>query len=375
MGTRSLLVGSALAALTLTSPAAAEPWSRAYVIEWIEAAAHYGGGDSPVGPGTDCPTGTAKMDLKKVLTTSYRTAEDAQRMITPGGGGGDLIEGMRLRGPNKEDVYKNPTSVPDVGFPEVQGKVAEGFNLDGEQKTGFTSPSGEKGIDNRFYKAWGCWEAFRGPAKKGSGATYHNDEMRNGKRTVLLLISGAQSPQNDDAVTLGIYASKDKVVKDASGQIAPDYSYRIADQKPFTNVLKAKVKDSVLELTEPQDMRLNEASFMATLSLYEGRVRIKLEDGPIQGMIGGYRPIQEAFITWTVAGPQVELVTHGDLTAAWYAIQRNADARPDPVTKKNTAISTAVRFWAVPAHVIKPDGSAPAVVAEDFSKPVQTSAR
>ncbi|MDZ4762454.1 MAG: hypothetical protein SGJ21_15430 [Alphaproteobacteria bacterium] len=351
----------AMAAATLalasvgTGTATAEPWSRGYVVEWIEAAAYFGGKGGITGPGTDCPKGTTEFDLKRLLTTSYRPAEEVAKILNPDKPESKgLFPAMHMRGPNKEDVYKEPKSVPDPGMREVQGKIAYGFDLDGNPNTGFTSPTGQRGIDNQFYKAWGCWEAFRGPTRS-PGATYHNDEMRNGKFTVAMLISGNSDPRNDEDVTLGIFTSKDKLVKDAKGDIAPDYSFRIANEPRYTSLLKARIVDGVLELKEPQDIKMREASFLATLTLYGGRVRIEMpEEGPIHGMVGGYKPIQEAFTTWTIAGPNVELVTHVDLSAAYYALERNADARPDPENGANTAVSTALHFWAVPAFVIHP---------------------
>ena len=354
--------------MLMAGSASAEPWSRGYVIEWIEPAAHFGGKGLLTEPGTDCPKGTEpEMDLQKALVTPYRTPAQVKTVLDleitekPE----NLFQAMTKRGLNGENIYKNLKAAPDPGMFEMKGKIAEGFNLDGNKLSGFTSPTGEKGIDNKFYKAWGCWEVFRGPPRLSAGALYHNDEMRNGKFTVLFLLSGNKSPQNDDDVTFGIYTSKDKLVKDAKGDVAADYSFRIANDKAYTTTLKAKITNGTVELTRPQDIRTREASFLASLTLYDGQVRFALKpDGSIEGMMSGYKPIEEAITTWTIAGPNVELVSHVNLSAAYYAIERQADARPDPKTGQNTAISTAVRFWGVPAFIVKPDGSALAEVAQ-----------
>ena len=48
-------------------------------------------------------------------------------------------------------------------MPSVVGKIAEGFNLDGNAKTEALQISrGEKGIDNTYYRALGCIGSFRG---------------------------------------------------------------------------------------------------------------------------------------------------------------------------------------------------------------------
>lgn len=360
-----------IAALGLGGAAQAEAWSRAFVVEWIEPAAYFAGTGAPTEPGADCPKGTEpELNLRQVLQTSYRSAEDVEKAIDPEqrSKGEGLFQAMTIRGLNKENIYKNPKASPDPGMREMEGSVAEGFNLDGDDRTGFVGPHGEKGIDNRFYKAWGCWEAFRGPIRK-SGAIYHNDEMRNGKFTVVILISGNKDPLNDPDTRLAFYTSKDKIVKDANGDVAPFYSFRIADDPAHTTVLEAKITNGVIELSRPQEIRTREASFLASLTLFQGRARLTFKpDGGLEGMLGGYKPIEEAIATWTIAGPNVELVTHVNLSAAYYAIERNADARPDPATGKNTAISTAVRFFATPAFVIRPDGSGLAQVAQLYQQ-------
>ncbi len=366
---RFLSAIASLAAIAVGS-ASAEPWTRGYVVEWIEHASYFGAeGDLPTAPGTDCPRGTnPELDLRQTIKTSYRSDEEVEAALDPEirYESGGLFESLTIRGLNGEDIYKNPKSAPDPGMIEMEGDTAYGFNLDGDESTGFTSPTGEKGIDNNFYMAWGCWEAFRGPARYND---YHNDEMLNGKFTIVMLISGDQDPMNDDEVTLGIYTSKDKIVKDAQGNAAPHYSFRIdADAARHTSVLNARIRDGVLELTRPQDITMREASFLATLTLYDGQARLRLnDDGTLEGMVGGYKPIEEAITTWTIAGPNVELVTHVNLSGAYYAIERAADARPDPETGKNTAVSTAVRFWAAPAFLIEPDGSDPARTAQLFA--------
>jgi hypothetical protein len=373
---RAVRAGALVLALAVgAAPVSAEAWSRGYVVEWIEHAAHYPGKPEALkAPAADCPKGTEpELDLRKLLKTSYRSDAEIAQIIDPearskGFKGESLFEAMTKRGLKGENIYRNPKSAPDPGMFEMEGKVSEGFDLDGDPKTGFTGPKGEKGIDNRFYKAWGCWESFRGPHRKSMGALYHNDEMRNGKFTVLILISGNQSPQNDEDVQLGFYTSRDKVVKDANGEIAPHYSFRIADDKVNASVLKARIRNGELTLSEPQDIRTREASFLARLTLLKGQARLSLNaDGSLSGMIGGYKPIEEAISTWTIAGPNVELVSHVNLSAAYYAIERNADHARDEATGLNTAISTAMRLWAVPAFIIKPDGSGVASVAQAYS--------
>ena len=45
----------------------------------------------------------------------------------------------------------------------MEGAIAEGINLDGDAKTGLTSLTGDKGVDNEFYRALGFTETLRLP--------------------------------------------------------------------------------------------------------------------------------------------------------------------------------------------------------------------
>ena len=56
----------------------------------------------------------------------------------------------------------NPFAAEDPGQPQVTGRIGDGFNLDGKFKPAFVSPDGEKGIDNKLYRAWGCDAPWRG---------------------------------------------------------------------------------------------------------------------------------------------------------------------------------------------------------------------
>src|SRR4029077_6453023 len=128
---------------------------------------------------------------------------------------------MAFRGKDRANVYIDPTSTPDPGLVGVTGTIAEGLNLDGNDKTGFTSPTGEKGIDNNFYKALGCWKTYRAPPRLSSGAMQFNDAMRNGAWTPLIVARGeGADPMNDKHVKVGFYVSGDKMVKDGNGNIA-----------------------------------------------------------------------------------------------------------------------------------------------------------
>ena len=148
------------------------------------------------------------------------------------------------------ESYINPFTAPDPGMQAVAGKIAEGFNLDGNAKTGgFTSPSGEKGIDNAFYRALGCIGSYRGMPYSAAMSVRSNDKMLEGMYTMVIRLSGNKSPMNDDAATLEIGYSPDHVNKQTDGRASTSYSFRIVKDGQYSK-LKAVIKDGVLE-TEP----------------------------------------------------------------------------------------------------------------------------
>jgi hypothetical protein len=243
----------------------------------------------------------------------------------------------------------------------VTGKVSYGFDLDGAAKTGFDGLNGEHGIDNQYYRAAGCWMAWRGPARQAHHSKYTNDGMRDGVFTVVMVVSGeGKDPANDQNVTVAFYLSRDKLVKDANGGIAHDYSFRINPDPRFQSTIKARTKKGVLESTEHPTLTLRHMEtapfFPAQLLLYKAKLRIETKpDGTASALVGGYRPIEDYYKGWAGAGAIHELTTHVNMVGYWYALKKNADYSPQPQGER-TAISTAYRLTLVPAFVTEPDG-------------------
>jgi hypothetical protein len=141
------------AALALTaSPALSAPWVRGFVVDNYEPAFYYGGHSGTEEPGSDCPKGTVPiLDYKKELKTSWRTQAEIDKLTLPVSAGGEgekvISPAMTHRGFRRDiDTYVNPFTAPDAGMQQVTGRIAEGFDLDGNANSGgFTSPSGERG--------------------------------------------------------------------------------------------------------------------------------------------------------------------------------------------------------------------------------------
>jgi len=362
----------AVAALMVLAPGAAHAaWNKAYVAEWFEPAFYFGAADGEVTPGTDCPAGSnSDNDWSKLLKTSYRTDAEIKVILDPEASQKNRVGG--IRGPNKEDVYKQPWSVPDPGMTEVSGMIAYGFDLDGNPSTGFTSPDGKvHGIDNAYYRTAGCWMAWRSPAKQSHHAKYVNDGMRDGGMSILVVVSGTGAdPANDQDVTVGFYMSKDKMVKDANGAIAKDFSFRVDNDPRFQSVIRARTVGGVIESTVQSDLKMRDVEtagfFPPQLQLLHAKIRIApQEDGKMLALLGGYRPIDDYWSGWAGSGVIHESTTHINLPGYWYALHRNADYKPD-ISGKNQAISTAYNMYLTPAFVSAPDAKTEVTVAQVF---------
>jgi hypothetical protein len=356
-------LGVCAAALVLPSAALAAPWTKTYVVEWYEPAFLYGAATGVSEPGSDCPGGNPEPDWIKELVASGYTVEEAKWLRDPQNPTRSPVHGqaqMAFRGKDHQNVYLNPTSTPESGFLKpVSGTVAEGLNLDGDASTGFTSPTGEKGIDNNFYRALGCWKTYRGPPRKSSGAEQFNDAMRQGSWTIVVVMSGkGADPLNDNDVQIGFYASDDKVVKDANGAIAHDYSFSIAPDAKYEAILKGKTVKGVVT-ARAEEAWLRDAAYNRDLQLLKPQVRFEIQpDGALKGLIGGYRPWLPVYQGWVAGrGPVIEALTWVRLPDVYYALRRAADYSPAGPGGDQSHISFAMRLDAVPAFVTEPDAS------------------
>jgi len=354
-------------------PTRSAKWTKTYVVEWNEPAMYYGAKTGVTDPGTDCPQGTnPSPDWVKVLVDAGYTLEEAKWLRNPANPSRSPVHGqnqMAFRGKDRANVYINPTSIPDPGLVGVSGTIAEGLNLDGDESTGFTNPSGEKGIDNNFYKALGCWKTYRGPHRLSSGALNFNDAMRNGAWTTVIVVGGeGADPMNDDHVKVGFYVSNDKMVKDGLGNIARDYTFRIAPDAKYEGVLPARTVNGRIVSTGSADIMLHDPSYTGDLELLRARVDLEMKpDGTLTGYVGGYRPWEPVYRGWVNArGTVIEVLTWVQLPAVYYALRRSADYSPSGPGGAKTHISFALRIDALPAFVVTPDAAREVASVESY---------
>lgn len=361
------------AALMLSVAAHAE-WTKSYVIEWNEPAMYYGAKTGVVDPGTDCPKGTnPELDWVEVLVKAGYTREEAEWLRNPANPTRNPVHGqnqMAFRGKGRANIYIHPETYPDPGLVGVSGNIAEGINLDGDKKTGFNSPTGEKGIDNTFYKTLGCWKTYRGPERLSSGAQTFNDSMRNGSWTMVIVVHGdGEDPMNDKHVKVGFYMSDDKMVKGGDNNVARDYTFRISPNAKYEGIFPARTeKGWIISSKSVDKVMLRDPSYTRDLELLQAQIKLQMkEDGSLKGYVGGYRPWRPVYDGWVNArGPVIEALTWVELPAVYYALKRDADYGPKSAHGEKTHISYALRVDAIPAFVMTPDAKREVASIESY---------
>jgi hypothetical protein len=294
-------------------------------------------------------------------------------------------QGLNANGPREDfkALYPNGGPVADTelarealkAFPqdkpaqfpylEVQGKIAIGLNLDGKiGPRDFTSPDGEKGIDNAFYRVTGCNTSFRGP--EGPMYRYGTQSITLpifGYNRMMIEISGVDSLQYDDSVDVTIYRGRDAVVLDATGNtVAAGGSQRIDMRygKKLIQHLHGKIENGVL-ITDP----IKEGSWAwavmlevpMVLHIHDMRLRLKLSPTNADGLIAGYFDVDSIY-HWLISMSTHHLA-YGQLDAPefYWAIRRNADAYPDK-SGVMTAISSALTVNMAQVFVVHPEAPA-----------------
>jgi hypothetical protein len=360
----------AAAAALVTTPAVCAPWVRGYVVSNYEPAFHYGAKTGTTDPGSDCPKGAnPDNNYRQILKTAWRGDDEVHELTRPVSETGKdptsvMNDALAHRGFRKDvETYINPFGAPDPGMQQVTGKIAEGFDLDGNARTGgFTSPDGRRGVDNAYYRVMGCGNSYRGVAYQGYLSNRGNDKMLDGLYTMVVRISGNQDPMNDSDARVEIGYSPDHVVKDALANAVADYSFRIAKSAQYS-ALKARITNGVVETEPVAEMHMPRFAWYETnrgeAVLFKGRLRLKMEaDGGLTGLAGGYQDFRDLYAhdTFNVpsGGQSRETTYYQNQIGLYYALKRNADGMPDPRTGENTAISIAYRFLARPAFVVDP---------------------
>ena len=264
------------------------------------------------------------------------------------------------------DQFKEPFTLK-----QVSGPVAPGLNLDGKvDADDFTSPTGEKGIDNQFYRGLGCIESYRGPDAYNN--FYDTKEVTEGTYNRMLFeITELDSLQNDPEVIVTMYRGTHPMLFDSSGNTIgfkgiPGGTQKLDLRwgKKYIQRYKGKIENGVL-ITEPGAYTFPWQTFGTPTdeTVNDMRMRLDLTADYAVGLLGGY--LDFASFHWkNMRSDSTHHQSYGRLPSAllYQTLQQIADGPVDPKTGKRTSISSAlVSRWAQ-VYVIR-DGKTPVAEA------------
>jgi hypothetical protein len=245
-----------------------------------------------------------------------------------------------------------PTTKDDgFTFKEAQGPIGIGMNLDGKiGPNDFTSPTGEKGIDNQLFRAIGCVSSHRDVAALMI-VKWRQDLKFN---RIVIELTDVDSLANDDDVTVTTYRGLSPLMRDATGtDFMPGGTQKLDLRwgKSFIQKFHGKIVDGVL-VTEGADWNMPRMALsnISVLPFKGMRFQLKVTPDKAEGLMAGYVDI-EGWNTERNESISTHHQSYGQESSpsGHRAMLRLADGYPDPKTGRNTAISSAlvVRFTQV----------------------------
>ena len=361
-GIRALLIPAFFACIPMHSAGAAA--TKSFVLNYFYPATYYGDETCPKGL-NPLPDVFFKRDLK-ILGLAQAEVDamfDKDYNNQNGKPTTKWVSVVATRGNGKDNVYLNPTTVPDAHLMPAVGRYGYGFHLGkGAASSSYEDPdTHEKGVDNQLFRAIGCIPAYKGspPPQPPLEAEYRWDSTRAAMGAWLISISG-EDLSKDGEVWVTFESSIDPAItQDANAHIQVDMTYRVIAHPASRNVLHGRIKDGVVT-TDPATIVMKCDSYIQPIYEFrDARMRLRLKpSGRLEGVLGGYEPWYPNYWSHAKVGYIDERGFGVDTPALYYALRRNADAYPDPETGENTAISAAYMIEAVPAFIVHLDDAA-----------------
>lgn len=238
--------------------------------------------------------------------------------------------------------------------------IAEGMNIDGIDSSmgdvetcgmlDYTSPDGEKGIDNQFGGLMPTIEKFVGSENIGQLLA---TAIANGQLLVLLAVDDVDDVKDDPEVTVRIAAGTGIPLLDASGKFITYQTFGVDRDRAPVSKLKGRIKDGVVEFG-PGDailpVRVLDALFNLELHGALGRIQLAPDEQgggvAMNGMVAG--GIEVSAFKDIVK----QLNIQDDVMGAASLIGLLADLAPDPETGVCTQVSAALRMETTPAFIL-----------------------
>ena len=261
-------------------------------------------------------------------------------------------------------------------FFEAKGPLAIGLNLDGKiDANDFVSPDGEKGVDNQLYRAIGCVSNYRGP----EGTIYHFENKFMQQFTynrIMIELTNVDSLADDNDVTVTTYRGLDDLLTGSTGEPEAGGSQRVDLRwgKIFIQAFRGKIANGILT-TDAADFTFpwtgQPADNTPLQPIRDMRFHLKLTPDGAEGLLGGYVDIKTFYLNlnenWSTHHQSYGQESSPSL---YRALNRVADAYPDPVTGANTAVSTSISVKWKQVFIVHP----PAVVAQTPAGPAEKTA-
>jgi hypothetical protein len=314
---------------------------------------HYGPYDDP----GDCPQGLAdgarEIFLKSLPADQRQSFEERDKRVGSQAMYLSTVLSNR-RAVDGSDTCVNPQAYDDPPMPIGQAKISDGFDLDAGDAAGhcahreFTSPGGQKGIDNQMARLMACVKGVR------TSDNLRNQDsdtfVRNGTAVTLILIENVDDARNDSDVTVSVFKSKDGFIKDGAGQPLPDATMHADGNPLFHAETKGRIVDGVLT-TDPVNIRIRDDR--GDYDLRGARLRVTVEGGKAAGILAGYYDTDAFWDSWSKRSNQQRELGFS-CPALHAALHRLADGYKDPKTGRCTAISAVFNITAVTAFVVRP---------------------
>lgn len=311
--------------------------TRGYVIGWLATATY-----NP-GLAINCP----------------RTAKDPSKVFGIGNLGRPRDRALVDGKPVPPDDFPDAV-VKDPDIETVVGKYAYGFDLGGNPANKFVDPETHEQVDNQLWRAIGCNKEFF--TVTPPRAPYPEEEawmqMVDTAPGYAIQISGPDL-RKDGPVTLTLDRTIRHLERDATGEVRSDVTYVLDPSPRSHNVLSGEIRDGTLTI-KPADVWLEgEAPFYVQIDLRDAHMRMRSEQGGnLLGYWGGYTDWHKwAYMCSARPG------SNCDPVGQYRALEKMADADPDPMTGQNRLISTTWRLEAVPAFLATEDGKVVAVAS------------
>lgn len=313
----------------------------------------------------DCPEGRSPGTRDGFLAS--QSPQERARLLKPENAA-ELDRRYKVDyvfGPGGRDICTNADEfdTPDrILQKPMQSKIGPGMDLDGAPSDqvaapgacahqSFTSPAGETGVDNQFFRAIACNTFWRGVGDSLGDAS---GELYWTENPVVVVVRGVDSWSDDPSVEVIFAASPDLPPRDAAQKIIQGGSLGMGQNPRYRMRTTGRIAGGVLT-TAPANLVLPRNWVGASggeFLLNHARIRVKLNaEGELVGDAGGYRPIDNAIGVLRVGGPGVASTAGVECASVRKTLRVLADGDPDPVTGRCTSVSTGLSFHAKPAYV------------------------